>query len=99
MPPGTDQRARVSRAVGVSAQATRPTLAVSTSSSGRGSELRDAGVGVLGCLDPGVSVTGGEAQVQIDSHGPSRPQLFLPQKAPRFLTRAVWGMRCWQLRS
>lgn len=52
MPPGTDQSARVSRAVGVSAQATRLTLAVSTSSSGRGSELRDAGVGVLGCPGP-----------------------------------------------
>ena len=47
MPPGTDQRARVSRAVGVSAQAARPTLAVSTSSRGRGSEPRGVGVGAL----------------------------------------------------
>lgn len=100
MPPGTDQRARVSRAVGVSAQATRPTLAsVSTSSSGRGSEPRGVGVGhyVLG-LDPAVSITGGAAQVQSGSLTLSSSALP-SSKGPAFSDKGGLGMRCWQLRS
>lgn len=62
MPPGADQRARVGGTAGSSAPAAGPTLAVSTSWSGRGGELRDVGVGgTRSSQDPGVSETGREA--------------------------------------